>query len=203
MPTRPILACLVIVGLLAGSSATASAAARKPAKPKTYCSLMVDVGKNDGQWAAAPVVSSKALDIVSGDIATGPTTMVAVLRLASTDMSPSSDRFANSGYDWDFSTTSSLGQIYAFYVLRSLTGKMTASVKVDDADVAASNFSFAIVGNTFVWVLKRAASASLARPKNVFGLIQAHSHVMSGSADTVDPTTATYPDKAPSCVAAK
>lgn len=199
MRIRPTLACVVALAL-ASTTISASAATRKPPKPpKPVCNQLTDVS-GDGQSDLVPVVKTKPLDIVGGDIATGPTTMVAVLRLASTDMSAAADPFANTGYGWWISAQSSLGQLYGFRASRSGAGIIRGTASVDGVGVVTT---FAVVGNTFVWTIKRSVAPNLSRPKNVFSQLSAQSEYLSSSADTAGISTAKYTDKAPHCVVAK
>lgn len=199
MRIRPILACVIALAL-ASTTVTAAAATRKPSKPpKPVCNQLTDVS-GDGQSDLVPVVNTKPLDVVGGDIATGPTTMVAVLRLVSTDMSTAADPFANTGYSWWISARSSLGQLYAFRASRSATGTIRGTASVDGVGVATT---FAVVGNTFVWTMNRSVAPHLSRPKNVFSALSAQSEYLSSSADSAGASLAKYVDRAPHCVVAK
>jgi hypothetical protein len=144
-------------------------------------------------------VSSPALDVVGGDFATGKSTVVAVLRLASTNMSPPGDNWGVLGYSWSFAVTSSLGHSFAFDASRGIDGTMHHSASIDSQGV---DVDFKVVGNTFVWTMKRSAAPSLLRPKNVFGKFRGGSEIGSTSADTAFTPESRYPDRALSCVKA-
>jgi hypothetical protein len=194
MRSRPALAAAAALTLLVAPAVDAVAKA-KP-KPKPLCTLLTDI-TGDGKMNLAPVVSSPALDIVSGDIATGSKTMVAVLRLGSTDYSPANDPWARSGYDWYLATTSTLGHSYSFTVSLGYLGTMTPAATVDGQTVAVD---FKVVGNTFQWTMQRKLSPDLSRPKNVLHEFRAGSNVESTSADRALTSTTKYPDRASSCV---
>lgn len=191
MRVRTILTCVLAISLV---GATSAVAATKP-RPKPLCTLLKD-DSGDGTWVV-PVVESPALDIISGDISTGPKTMVAVLRLGSTDFAPTSDKWSSTGYSWSFGVTSSLGQKYQFEAARHVTGTMDEDVTVDGKSVP---FQFKIVGKTFVWTIQRKVSPNLSRPKNVFREFRGGSEVESSTADGAFTGASVYPDRASSCV---
>jgi hypothetical protein len=195
MRLRRTALCVLALALVAPSAAYAKKPPPKP-KPKA-CNLLVDA-TGDGTWSLMPVVKSPALDIVSGDIATGPKYLVAVLRMASTDLA--ADTYSNLGYSWTFAATS-LGVSYTFSVRTGIgrTGKPIAGASAGSTGVP---FDFKIEGSTYKWTVKRSDLPNLARPRNIFSEFRAQTDVESSSADTALTTTTRYADKAPSCVAA-
>lgn len=202
---RVATALCLVLSLTAGTTATmASAAVKKPApKPKPKCNLVLDDVQNDGHVKVVPTQKSKALDIVSGDVATGPTQMVAVLRVQSATITPSTEPFSVLGFGWSLGTTSTLGQNYVFKVTRGAAGGMIPRITIDGAEVASNKFTFATVGNTYVWTMQRSAAPNLSRPKNVFTQFRATSEIFSTNSDNVESFASTYPDRALSCVPAK
>lgn len=202
MRARSVLAALAVIALVAAPAA--GAATKKPpakTKPKTYCNLLVDTTPGDQSWKAVPVVSSPALDIKSGDIATGAKQVVAVLRLGSVDFNPVDDHWAVLGYAWNFAADSSLGTEYSFDAILELNGTVKASVTIDHQSVPFT-FSIDSATNSFKWVVNRKDVPSLARPHNVFKNFRGHSEVESGTADDAPsmPASDTYPDRGLSCL---
>jgi len=187
------LALPALAVCLAASPATAAT------RVKPACNLLVDEA-GDGEWDLAPVVTSPVLDVLGGDLATGPKQMVAVLRLASTDFA--ADRYSNLGYSWSMGFTSSLGTNYAFEASRSMAATMSYRVVIDGERVPEALLKAEMVGKTFVWTIDRKASPALTRPKNVFTAFRGGSQVQSSTADTALTKTTKYADRAPSCVKA-
>jgi hypothetical protein len=198
MRTRSVIAAVAVLAVTAAPVANAAAKPKPKPKPKPLCSLIKD-DTGDVHWLL-PGVSSPALDIVSGDVATGPKTMVAVLRLAGTDLSTAKDPTAAAGYSWFIATTSSLGHSYAFTVSYSSTGGLNPGATVDGQAVAGTAVAFKVVGSTFQWTLQRKVSPDLSRPKIVFKQFRSRSEMFSTNADAADSATSSYPDKALSCV---
>lgn len=194
MTARRLLAAFTVLALAAAPASYAAKAKPKP-KPKPVCNLLTDE-TGDGSWDLAPPVSTKTLDIVGGDLATGSKQMVAVLRLGSTDFA--SDPYSHLGYNYSFAATSTLGQVYSFTAIYGLTGLFTWAATVDGKTVNGVKFSAA--NNMLTWTIDRSASPNLARPKNVFHIFRAQSQVESSSADSALNTTNTYADRALSCV---
>lgn len=202
MRTRSVLAAGVALALLVApaTGAVAKTAAKPKPKPKVYCNLLVDAA-NDGTSSIMPAVHSADLDILSADIATGPKTMVAVLRLGGTNFNASSDPWSFLGYSWKFGAESSLGQVYNFSASVDYGNPVNSGATVDGVGVHA-DFVVDHVKNTFTWTIKRSDVPSLGRPKNVFHSFYADSYFESASADSTAATPASdiYPDKALSCV---
>ena len=204
MRRRRAIGVFLAISLIATAAATTASAATKPKpKPKPKCNMLLDDRLDDGNVSFAPGQKSKALDIISGDVATGPTQMVAVLRVKSTAISPTTEPYAALGFNWTIATTSSLGQSYAFKVRRSESGISHPTVTVDSVAVPSNLYTFKIVGTTYVWTMKRSASPNLARPKNVFRQFRATSQVFSTNGDDALTSASFYPDRALSCVVAR
>jgi hypothetical protein len=189
-------ALVVALVLSAAASSSATAATKKKPAPKS-CNMMTDVA-DDGDWNMAPTVKSKNIDILSGDVATGKTEFVAVLRLA--ELNFSSDNWATLGYRWTFGATAG-GARYEFEYRRSNTGEFRSSAAIAGAGV---DYTVGIEGNAIVWRVKRKGVAPLARPNLIWTNLGANSQVMSSTADDAIGTDAKkYKDRAPSCVVAK
>jgi hypothetical protein len=146
-------------------------------------------------------VKSAGLDILGGDMATGAKTMVAVLKLSSTNFSQVGDPFSNLSYSWRFGAQSTLGQVYEFSATLHFGGTVTGAASAGGVGVPVT-FAIDSAKNTFTWTIKRSDAKNLARPKNVFHGFYANSYVLSSSADSTDPTPASdiYPDRALSCL---
>lgn len=198
MRTRTALLAAAAVALAATTPAVAAPKAKPKPKPlPKLCNLLTDA-KDDVNWSmGAGTVKSPALDIVSADIATGPTEMVAVLRVAKADTS--ADNYAKLGFRWRLGATGN-GVRYEFEMSRGLaTQTQRTSATVGGTAVA---HTFSVVGDAFVWKFKRAAAPAMARPKIVWGDFGANSNVLSSTSDNAA-SERKYPDRNPSCVVAK
>jgi hypothetical protein len=205
MRARSVLAVAAVIALVAAPAANAKARPKPKPKPKIYCNLLQDK-PNDGTSDINPLVTSPALDIRSGDVATGPKTMVAVLRLASTDYSLATDHWGQTlGYAWTFGVSSNVGQKFTFgAILHAYSGSMTSSVAIDNVGVTVKSFKVDKNANTFTWVIDRSVDKTLTRKSTVFKEFRGTSKALDATADaapdTPTPLTVIYPDKALSCV---
>lgn len=188
-----ILAATAIA--LTATSTPALAAKKKPIK---YCNLMTDA-KGDGTWNTASVVSSPALDIISADIATGKNELVAVLRVASTNTANDNWRTLF-GYQWALGATGS-GTKYEFSMRRGIGTNPSDIVTARVGDMNPP-VKFQIVGNTFVWRIKRSDVPALRRPKLFWTDFGANTKVFSSTADDGFNDKTKYPDRGLSCVKA-
>lgn len=201
MRARSVLAVIAAIALVAAPAAGATAKKKPPVK--TYCNLLTDP---PGDGTVVPGVTSKGLDILSGDLATGKKTMVAVLRLADTDFSQSHDPWSTFEYAWSFATTSSYGQSYSF-TAKYNSGTLTWGAAVDNAPVTVTRFTRDQKNNTFTWVINRSVDKTLTRKNTIFRDFRGQSDAFgSNSSDSAPNNQAmmksTYPDLGHSCVAA-
>lgn len=167
-----------------------------PAHASTYCNLVVDA-VGDGQSGLVPVLKSDALDLVSGDVASGATTVVGVLRLVGTDTT--NDPIAALGLQWALGFDVD-GVRYAFR-LRQAGGISTTQTADLVGPSGTSAVTFTVDATSITWTAPRTAFPELATPGASFSHLVGISSVFGGSADTMASTTA-YPDQAASCVAA-
>jgi len=201
MRARSVLAVIAVIALVAAPAAGATTK-KKPAV-KTYCNLLVD---QSGDGTIVPGVTSKGLDIVGGDLATGKKTMVAVLRLSDTDFSQSHDPLSTFEYAWSFAATSSYSQSYSF-TAKYYSGSLTYGASVDGAPVTVTKFTVNHSNNTFTWVINRSVDKTLTRKNTVFRGFRGQSEVFGSSSSDSAPNNqatmkSTYPDMGKSCVAA-
>lgn len=175
-------------------------AANAKVKPITYCKLIQDKS-GDGHSSTYGFVTSPALDVQSGDIATGKNELVAVLRLGGTDTS-NENWVKIGGYGWYIGAKAG-GISYKFTMDRR--GQLNGggdhpAASVNDQAVA---FTFKIVGNNLEWHVKRSLLTALNKKAGqVFTDFDAHSNFNGSTADTIDKALPKYPDKALSCVKA-
>lgn len=202
MRARSVFAVIAVVALVAAPAAGATAKKRPP-PAKTYCNLLVDPS---GDGTVVPGITSKGLDIIGGDLATGKKTMVAVLRLSDTDFSQSHDPWSTFEYAWSFAVSSSYGQSYSFSAKYN-SGNLTYGAAVDNAPVTVTKFTVNHSNNTFTWVISRSVDKTLTRKNTIFRDFRGQSDVFgSNSSDSAPNNQATmkstYPDLGHSCVAA-
>ena len=200
MRLRRTLLTALTVALAATTSAHAAVK-----KPITYCNLIKDSGTNDGRSTTYSFVTSPALDLQSGDIATGKNELVAVLRVA--NMNTSGDNWVTiGGYGWVMGTEAN-GTAYTFSMTRRSMfngGGDHPSVSIGGEGLDAKDFTFKIVnGKQLEWHVKRSALKALNKKSGqVFGAFFAHSEFQGSTADSADTSNAKYPDRGLSCVKA-
>jgi hypothetical protein len=198
MRPRSLLIALVAAALLAPLPASAAPKPKPKPKPKPLpkaCLLLEDT-RGDGDWNLAPPVKSDNVDIVSADIATGPTEVVAVLRMAA--MNFSNDQWASLGYAWTFGATAG-GARYEFRLRRTAGGEYIGGGSIGGVGIAG--LTPTVVGNDIVWKFKRKGIAQLARPNLVFSSFSAITNILSSTADDAQ-SSKSYKDRQPSCVRA-
>lgn len=165
------------------------------------CKLLKD-DSGDGRSNNVSAVESPALDILSGDVATGKTEMVAVLRLGSTNTT--SDNYAFlAGMNWALGVKLN-GTDYLFKAeMPPLGTTWRKSVTVGDAAVAIKQFT--VDGSSFTWKIDRSALKTLnVKPGQSFNQFHAVSNWNGSTADTaLMPPTVKYKDRSLSCVVAK
>jgi hypothetical protein len=191
---------LLLTAVVAALATTTPAFAK--AKPViTYCNLVQDK-TGDGHSSTYSFVTSPALDLVSADIATGKTELVAVLRLGGTTTTDSNWGTIGS-YGWDLKAQAG-GTTYEFQMTRRSPingGGDHWTATVGDAAVAIK--STKITPNSFEWHISRSLLTVLNKKAGqVFTSFDAHTSWNSSTADTPDKALPKYPDKAKSCVKA-
>lgn len=195
---RAVLTGLVLA-LPTSTMTVADAAPRPPAK---LCNLVVD-DTGDYKGGTYSGQASNAVDILSADIATGKTELVAVMRVPTTDTSNDTWRKLGS-YEWLVGANLNGVDYKLKYKVNSQfandTGVATAEVGNTTPPVTVT-----VKPTEIIWKIKRTDLPSLTkRPNQIFTAIRATTSVWGGSADTATAEQGTkYPDKAPSCVAAK
>jgi hypothetical protein len=196
MRIRHLIACSVAVSL-AVATAPAFAATKKPKKPVEVCRLLVDE-KGDGRaQTGGAVLQSAALDITGADVASGPTTVVGVLRLAT--LKTDNDPATIMGATWNLMFTVR-GTSYRFQRHRaSGTGttydySFTGGVKPTVIESPGKN--------EVTFTVPRSAIPELKKAKQKFETIAVSSTVFVTNADAGG-TDKTYVDRTPSCLHAK
>lgn len=199
MRTRVVLCALSAVGLLASSPVSASS-----------CPLLVDGegdGRHQGEKAllqltpAPPVLVSPLLDLLSGDFASDPSTVVGVLRLKSTDLD--ADPLALLGMKWIL--TFRIGSShYAFWTNRDTGGPawtLNGTFGVSGPYTGPPP-TVTVDATSITWSAPRSGFAELATPGSVFDEFVGTSYLFGGNADTMhaQPEDATYVDGDPGCI---
>jgi len=192
-------AIALVIGATSLHAPSFAAVVKKP-----VCNLVSDQ-PGDGQSHSLGFMQSDALDIRSGDIATGAKYVYFVLRVGTTNLN--GDTWSRFNYKWaiqfDF-------QNITYMVQRSETtdavsGKVTykntfnaGSTSTDLADSAMT-----ITPTSIQWKVPRTSIAGLnKKPNQKLGNFQAGTWVAGGNADSANsgPVAKTYIDKWPSCV---
>lgn len=195
-----------VLTALAVALATATSANAAAKKPTVYCNLIKDKGTNDGRSSTYSFVTSAALDVQTGDIATGRNELVAVLRVG--NMNTSGDNWVTiGGYGWVMGTEAN-GTKYVFEMTRRSMfngGGDHPAVTVAGTRLELNkDYTFKIVGtNVLEWRVKRSVLKELNKKAGqVFSAFNAHSEFNGSTADTAETNPAKYPDRGLSCVKA-
>lgn len=163
----------------------------------TPCPLVTDP-TGDGGWPiAAPLLTPPALDVVGADVASGATTVVAVVRLASLAADPADAL----GMTWRFGWTIA-GTHHMVEARRSnTTGAYVASFQVAGVP-APSTFAADVATATLTWTMPRSSLPALATPGATFQTFSGNSNLFGSTADVFFDGAATYVDQDPGCVPA-
>lgn len=169
------------------------------AAPKPACKLMTD-DEGDGRATAAPVVTSPALDIVSGDVGTGKNNLIVALRLKSTNTN--GDTWATAaGYKW---TINFIVQGTKYSLSRSRRSGVTPTYSdsfsaAGDTVTTWDSSKTTMDGTTITWTVPKKLVPGLLKPKAVITDLAASTSFYTNNADAAA-STAKYPDLYPSCL---
>ena len=200
MRLRSLAVSTLALGLIVAPSAEGAA--------KKLCNMHTDP-KDDQSYYLFPANSSKALDLLGGEVATGKNELVAVLKVGSTNTA--NDTWSKLGYKWGFSFTAG-GADFDFVVSRSGGGLVPGGKQFDSPsaviggtplDASKKQFTYSVVGDTFVWRVPRKGVKALAKPRLVFTTFRSSVMANGANADNASTNNTKYPDRALSCVAAK
>jgi hypothetical protein len=172
---------VLTAALLAATAAPVAAAPKKaPHSSNVVCNLIVS--------PRSAVRAAPSLDILSGDVATGKHTLVAVLRVDTGSPDPATV----AGGQWDFGFTIQ-GVAYGLHYANG-TGSLRGGDGTQPARVKAT-FTPGLV----TWVVDRSAFPGLRRPKAVLTRIYGTTGTTVGTVDSAT-TQRPYVDRTPSCV---
>ena len=161
----------------------------------TVCPILTDPA-GDGRWPmVAGGVSSPQLDIVSADVATGATTLVAVLRVADLN----GDNLGLLGVTWRLGWYLD-GVNQHVEVRRGANGRVTATF-VTGGTAVPVGVAFDYGTGAITWAVARSAVPGLAAGAT-FATFGANSNVFGSTADAASEFTNTYVDGDPGCVPA-
>jgi hypothetical protein len=191
----------VVIALFAASVAAGGVAVAAP-KAAPVCNIVTD-DKGDGTLIATP--NSKALDVVSADIATGPKTVTAVIRVDGMGADPTTTL----GVEYKINFT--VGGVSQFLRYQNSTG---LGETYDYGDQSGANGGSTSKGTADGAIDASKGTITISAPKSEFaGMkggtateIVARSYVSLGALfEAADTATGTkpYKDLTPSCVAAK
>jgi hypothetical protein len=194
---RPALAVVLCATVVTGGAALAA-----PAKAAPVCNIVTD-DKGDGSLVATP--NSKALDVVSADIATGAKTVTAIIRVDGMGTDP----MTTLGVEYKINFT--VGGMSQFLRYQNSTG---LGETYDYGDQSGANAGSTSKGTADGAIDAAKGTITISAPKSEFAGMKggtateiiARSYVSLGalfeSADTATGTKP-YKDLTPSCLAAK
>lgn len=152
----------------------------------------------DGQWDIASVVSSGKLDVLSADVSSGPTTVVAVVRLAS--FAP--DHVDRLGIAWLAGWTIDGGRYEVELRQSAVTGTSYVAEYSGPSGTGPVSYAIDATAATITWTIPRSALPVLATPGRVFSDLGAFSRVLSSSADNAFADGGFHTDGTTGCVSA-
>jgi hypothetical protein len=169
----------------------------QPEPVKPVCNLLIDPRGDTAFPATSP------LDIVSGDVATGTTTLVAVVRVADVD---STDPVAALGQRWDFGFTVGAGN-YVLTARRDFSAKVTAEMTRNGVPAATPTVVLDAVRNEVRWQVARSDVPDLPEVLGKRMLLRLVASTYVTPAERPDDTALmgkrAYVDGYPSCVRAE
>lgn len=192
-------ALALLLGSTAVSAPSFAATVRKP-----VCYLVTD-DSGDGQSHSLGFMHSDALDIRSGDIATGKKNVYFVLRLTTTKLD--GDTWSRFNYKWaiqfDFQNITYL--VSRTETTDTVSGKVTYTntFNAGSSSTELSDKAVTVTPTSIQWVVPRTSITGLnKKPNQKLGNFQAGTWVAGGNADSANSgrTPKTYTDQWPSCV---
>jgi hypothetical protein len=171
------------------AAATACLALAAPARA-TACPLLSDP---PGDAFLAGPVPSPAVDVVSGDVASDATNVVAVLRVASLT-GPDAVLRGQWFFEWRIA-----GVQHYVQLTRDAAGRYTSLHERDGVYWAPPAFAVDTATGTITWTMPRSEVPDLASPGATFDTLAAATIGPVGFADSAT-STATYADGSPGCV---
>ncbi len=185
------------------AAAAALLAPALPASGKPVCNLVSDKAGDAVVGAAGQGAPAPSFDILSYDIATGKSTLVAVLRVKSTDAK--ADNAAALGIGWTVSFHVG-DKSYSFehrLAPQARGGTVTDTASVDGKPLAG--VKVAVAPGSITWTVPRAAITPL-KAKNAYvtGMFSQATSSLSHdwAPDSGTGSGVRYPDRAASCVKA-
>ncbi len=158
------------------------------------CPLLLDA-RGDARILGLLPAGETRVDIVSGDIASGQTSVVAVLRLAT--LAPdvlTTVLSADWSFAWDINGTTYAGTAHQPALSSVIVGSFRAG-----ATAVPVAFQVDPANATLTWVVPRSAFPDLDTPHQTFGAIRATTAVFSSTADVVV-SKQTYEDRRKGCI---
>lgn len=150
---------------------------------------------NDLAVAGVEVVPFGAVDIRSGDLASGPANVVAVLRVRSLDDLPTLMTSVRWTLGWTLD-----GSRYAAVLTLAPAGTPTGTFSGPGGTTPVHTYATRDT-HDITWTIPRGLMPELAKPKRTFRDIHAVTQVLGTTADTAT-TPFTYVDRAPGCIPA-
>lgn len=188
------------IALLAAASALI-VAAPSVANAAPVCKLVEDAADDAAiNPALGSVLKARALDIRSVDVASGKTTVVVVLRLASTKMAD--DPITMQGVQWNAAFTLG-GDTHRFTHKISNSGQVTDTAKA--GETAISGVKVTVGADNVTWTMPRASLRKLKKKATFTGFFgdTSTTGAFDLAPDSGYGSTKTYVDGTPSCVKPK
>lgn len=188
-------AALILAAVAVAATGAPALAAKAPAK---LCQLIPDSGTDSG-WANQPAVTTPQVEITSVDVATGPKTLVGVLRLKSATFG-NPDPAAHYYVQWSLAFRIGSSQ-YQFHRHMDATGAVMNDAMTQNNSAIATP-TVTVDATSITWTVPRSVVPELKKTKQLLTDIHAATGMLAASTDTASKDGVKYPDKTPSCVKA-
>lgn len=173
------------------------AVAAAPAHAVT-CPLVADpAGDAFTGGSYLPIPTTPNADIVAVDVASGATTVAAVMRVASLDP----DLFDRFGPEWVVAWRIN-GNEYVVRTRRTAHRDFDTRFQVNQANAGPVPVAFDLAADTITWTIPRTLLPDLATPGATFTTFRSFTSVLSSTTDTAVDLAVTYVDQTAGCVPA-
>jgi hypothetical protein len=160
------------------------------------CPLLSDA-THDVTFLGAVPSDTGQLDIVSADVASGASTVVAVLRVRTLEY-----EYGMAGETWWLSWTIDDTR-YIAYARSTFQGQYLWGFSADGVETTSLvSLTVDRANASLIWTVPRAALPDLATPGRTFTVPSAQTQFFSSTADVVDDSAATYVDQSAGCISA-
>lgn len=190
------LASLAALPVVLVTAAPANAKHKTP--PAPVCPMLSDA-TGDSRTFGLPAYSP-TVDIVSADIASGPTNVHVQLRLASIEDDLAADMAPRWDVAWSINNTDYMVQLRQVLVFGTYVGEFY----VEQVSAGPVAFTVDLATDTITWTIPRTLLPDLATPGGTFTQVKSVTWTLPSAGRSADSatTTETYVDQTVGCISA-